>query len=91
MLSGAPDDPQDSERWNIERRARESGQPLQIGFDVWIGGGAIVLPGVTIESRTVIGAGSVVTRDIRDDVFAAGNPCRVVRRLGGRQPGTDLE
>jgi maltose O-acetyltransferase len=49
---------------------------------VWVGGGAIILPGVTIGSRAVIGAGSVVTRDIPDAVFAAGNPCRVVRALG---------
>jgi maltose O-acetyltransferase len=48
---------------------------------VWIGGGAIICPGVTIGARTVIGAGSVVTRDIPEDVFAAGNPCRVVRSI----------
>ena len=65
------------------RRTEESGRPIAIGSDVWVGGGAIVLPGVTIGSRTVIGAGSVVTRDVPDGVFAAGNPCRVVRALGG--------
>lgn len=63
------------------RRLHESGRPVTIGEDVWVGGGAIILPGVTIGSRTVIGAGSVVTRDIPDDVVAAGNPCRVIRRL----------
>lgn len=51
--------------------------PVIIGDDVWIGGGSIILPGVTIGSNTVIGAGSVVTKDIPDDVVAAGNPCRV--------------
>ena len=45
---------------------------------MWIGGGALILPGVRIGSRAVIGAGSVVTRDIPEDVFAAGNPCRVI-------------
>ena len=62
-----------------QRRLAEFGSPVEIGSDVWIGGGAIVLPGVRIGSRTVIGAGSVVTRDVPDDVFAAGNPCRVIR------------
>jgi maltose O-acetyltransferase len=46
-----------------------------------MGGGAIILPGVRIGSRTVIGAGSVVTGDVPDDVFAAGNPCRVIREI----------
>lgn len=52
-----------------------------IGPDVWIGGGAIICPGVNIGSRSVIGAGSVVTRDIPEGVVAAGNPCRVIRPL----------
>lgn len=64
-----------------ERRTREFAKPIAIGHDVWVGGGAILCPGVTIGSRSVIGAGSVVTRDIPDDVFAAGNPCRVIRSL----------
>lgn len=61
------------------RRTRELGKPVTIGSDVWVGGGVIICPGVTIGSRTVIGAGSVVTRDLPDDVVAAGNPCRVLR------------
>ncbi|KGQ20261.1 Maltose O-acetyltransferase [Lysobacter dokdonensis DS-58] len=65
-----------------ERRSgREFAKPIVIGDDAWIGGGAIICPGVTIGARAVIGAGSVVTRDIPADVFAAGNPCRVVRAL----------
>jgi maltose O-acetyltransferase len=63
------------------RRREEFGKPVEIGSDVWVGGGAIILPGVRIGSRAVIGAGSVVTRDIPEDVFAAGNPCRVVRAI----------
>ena len=66
------------------RRLREYGKPIEIGADVWVGGGALILPGVRIGSRAVIGAGSVVTRDIPDDVFAAGNPCRVVREITER-------
>jgi len=66
---------------HVLRRTQEFGKPVVIGSDVWVGGGAIICPGVTIGSRTVIGAGSVVTRNIPDDVFAAGNPCRVIRQL----------
>ena len=64
-----------------ERRRAEFGKPIDIGSDVWVGGGAIILPGVRIGSRAVIGAGSVVTRDVPEDVFAAGNPCRVIREI----------
>ena len=54
--------------------------PVIIGDNVWIGGGAVLLPGVTIASNTVIGAGSVVTKDIPSNVVALGNPCRVIRK-----------
>jgi len=63
------------------RRSVEYGKPVQIGSDVWVGGGAIICPGVRIGSRTVIGAGSVVTRDLPEGVFAAGNPCRLIREI----------
>jgi maltose O-acetyltransferase len=63
------------------RRNQEFGKPITIGSDVWVGGGAILCPGVTIGSKTVIGAGSVVTRDIPTGVFAAGHPCRVIREI----------
>ena len=66
------------------RRKQEYGQPVEIGSDVWIGGGALVLPGVRIGARAVIGAGSVVTRDVPEGVFAAGNPCRVIRPVDDR-------
>ena len=48
---------------------------------MWVGGAALILAGVRIGSRTVIGAGSVVTRDVPDGVFAAGNPCRIIREI----------
>lgn len=65
-----------------ERRSGlEYGKPVTIGNDVWLGGGVILCPGVTIGERTVIGAGSVAVRDIPAGVFAAGNPCRVIREL----------
>lgn len=64
-----------------ERRSLEFGRPIKIGADVWMGGGAIICPGVRIGARTVIGAGSVVTRDIPEGVLAAGNPCRVIREI----------
>ena len=60
----------------------EYGAPIAIGDDVWIGGNAVVCPGVTIGEGSVIGAGSVVTRDIPPGVVAAGNPCRVLRPIG---------
>jgi len=63
------------------RRTQEFGKPITIGSDVWVGGGAIICPGVTIGSGTVIGAGSVVTRDVPNNVLAAGNPCRVIRDI----------
>lgn len=63
------------------RSGLEAGRPIAIGDDCWIGGGAIINPGVSIGSRSVIGAGSVVTSDIPTDVFAAGNPCHVIRDL----------
>jgi maltose O-acetyltransferase len=65
------------------RRRQEYAKPVTIGADVWVGGAAVILPGATIGSRAVIGAGSVVTRDVPEDVFAAGNPCRVVRAIEG--------
>ncbi|RSM74390.1 sugar O-acetyltransferase [Kibdelosporangium aridum] len=64
------------------RRQRwETAAPITIGDNVWTGGGVIVCPGVTIGSNTVVGAGSVVTRDLPEKVFAAGNPCRVIKQL----------
>jgi maltose O-acetyltransferase len=59
----------------------EYAKPVRIGEDVWIGGSVVICPGVTIGDRSVIGAGSVVTKDIPADVFAAGNPCKVIRIL----------
>jgi maltose O-acetyltransferase len=63
------------------RRERELGKPVEIGADVWVGAGALILAGVRVGSRAVIGAGSVVTRDVPAGVFAAGNPCRVIRPI----------
>ena len=63
------------------RTGREFARPVKVGSDVWVGGGAIICPGVRIGSRSIIGAGSVVTRDIPADVFASGNPCRIIRQL----------
>ena len=71
----AADHPRDPE----DRRANlESGRPVRIGANVWIGGGAIILPGVTIGDDAIIGAGSVVTRDVPPGSIVAGNPARLL-------------
>jgi maltose O-acetyltransferase len=67
--------------WKERGSGLEYAKPVVIGEDVWVGGSAVICPGVTIGDRTIIGAGSVVTKDIPSDVFAAGNPCRVIREL----------
>jgi maltose O-acetyltransferase len=65
-----------------ERRSRlEAAEPITIGDNVWLGGGVIVCPGVTIGRDTVIGAGAVVTKDLPPGVLAVGNPARVIRSL----------
>jgi maltose O-acetyltransferase len=64
------------------RRAKwEAAAPITIGDNVWLGGGVIVCPGVTIGANTVVGAGAVVTRDLPPNVVAVGNPARVVKQL----------
>lgn len=69
----------------IEFKERNKGlefaKSITIGDNVWIGGGAIVNPGVTIGKNSVIGSGSVVTKDIPENVVAAGNPCRIIKNL----------
>lgn len=60
----------------------EAARPIALGDNVWLGGGVVVCPGVTIGDNSVIGAGAVVTRDIPANVVAVGNPARVVREIG---------
>ena len=66
---------------DLRRRKLEYSLPITIGDDVWIGGMVCVMPGVTIGSGTVIAGGSVVVNDIPSGVLAAGNPCRVIRKI----------
>lgn len=69
----------------LHARERNSGKefakPISIGDDVWIGGGAIICPGVTIGHRVVIAAGAVVTKDVPDDVLVGGNPAKVIKKI----------
>ena len=66
------------------RRAKlEAASPIVIGENVWLGGGAIVLPGISIGSNSVVGAGAVVTRDLPENVVAVGNPARILRKVEG--------
>jgi maltose O-acetyltransferase len=75
------------------RAGWESGAPIVLGDNVWLGGGAIVCPGVTIGDDTVVGAGAVVTRDLPAGVVAVGNPARVLRGISAHDrvdvPGLD--
>jgi maltose O-acetyltransferase len=66
---------------NVRRSGLESANPIRIGSDVWIGGGAVVLPGITIGDRSIVGAGSVVVHDVPPDSLVVGNPARLVRTL----------
>lgn len=69
----------------------EYARPITVGDNVWIGGGVRVMPGVSIGSNVIIGAGSVVTKDIPDGVIAMGNPCRVYRQLTDEEIGKELQ
>ena len=73
--AGHPIDP------GVRTEALEFGKPVTIGNNVWVGGNVVINPGLTIGDNVVIGSGSVVTRDIPDGVVAAGNPCRVLRKV----------
>ena len=66
----------------LREQAYQYNMPVHIGKNCWLGAGVIVMPGVTIGDNTVIGAGSVVTKDIPANVVAVGNPCRVMREIG---------
>ena len=76
--AGHPIDPQ------LRAQGLQFNMPVHIGRNCWLGAGVIVMPGVTIGDNTVIGAGSVVTKDIPSGVVAVGNPCRVLRQVGER-------
>ncbi|MDF4361245.1 DapH/DapD/GlmU-related protein, partial [Vibrio parahaemolyticus] len=67
---------------DLRREVAQFNIPVHIEDNVWIGANSVVLPGVTIGENSVIGAGSVVTKDIPSNVVAVGNPCRVLREIG---------
>ncbi len=69
---------------SLRAKALQFNRDIHVGSNVWFGAGAIILPGVTIGDNTVIGAGSVVTKDIPANVVAVGNPCRILRPIGER-------
>ena len=76
--AGHPVDPE------LRRKVAQFNIPVRIGNNVWIGAGAVILPGITIGDDSVIGAGSIVTKDIPAGVVAVGNPCRVLRPISDR-------
>lgn len=67
---------------SLREKGYQFNMPIRIGNNCWLGAGVIVLPGVTIGDNTVIGAGSVVTKDLPANVVAVGNPCRILREIG---------
>ena len=69
---------------SLREKAYQFNLPVKIGRCCWLGAGVVVLPGVTIGDNTVVGAGSVVTKDLPANVVAVGNPCRVLRPIGER-------
>lgn len=66
----------------LRQRGLQYNMPVRIGRNCWIGAGAIIMPGITIGDCVVIGAGSIVTKDIPSNVVAAGNPCKIMREVG---------
>ena len=72
----------------LREQGYQFNRPIRIGRNCWIGAGAVILPGVSIGDHTVIGAGSVVTKDIPAGVVAVGNPCRVLRKLEAEKKAT---
>ena len=67
--------------YQTRNKGLEYAKPIKVGNNVWIGGNVIVLPGVTIGDNVVIGAGSVVTKDIPANVVAVGNPCKIIKEI----------
>ncbi len=72
---------------NVQQRNEglEYAKPITVGNNVWLGGNVVVLPGITIGDNTIIGAGSVVTKNIPANVIAVGNPCKVLKSIDGEQ------
>lgn len=66
---------------NLRNSGLEYAKPITVGNNVWFGGNVVVLPGVTIGNNTIIGAGSVVTKDIPSNVIAVGNPCKIIKNI----------
>jgi maltose O-acetyltransferase len=72
--------------WKVRGSLLEYGSAITIGSDVWVGGGAIICPGVSIGDRSIIAAGAVVTKDVPADVLVGGNPARVIKQLEINEP-----
>ncbi len=89
FITDNPGHPLDAQRRRTQPVGPEDVRPVRIEDDVWLGTNVVVLPGVTIGARTVVGAGAVVTRDLPPDVLAAGNPAKVIRPITPEDRATD--
>jgi maltose O-acetyltransferase len=76
--------------WKVRGSLLEYGTPITIGSDVWVGGGAILCPGVGIGDRSIIAAGAVVTKDVPSDVLVGGNPAKIIKRLENKDESAEI-
>jgi len=75
VTASHPLEPEKRKDWSV------SGKPITIEEDVWLGAGVVIIPGVTVGARSIVGAGSVVTKDVPPDTIVVGNPARIIRKL----------
>lgn len=76
--------------WKVRGSLLEYGSPITIGSDVWVGGGAILCPGINIGDRSIIAAGAVVTRNVPADVLVGGNPAKIIKQLENKDESAEL-
>jgi len=76
--------------WKVRGSLLEYGSPITIGSDVWVGGGAILCPGISIGDRSIIAAGAVVTKNVPADVLVGGNPAKIIKQLENKDESAEI-